>query len=121
MQPVIRTVGLEELGLDEFKLHGIRDLLRHETDKLADGLSVECGVTVHAKAYDKEGSRKKYSIHIRFTAPGTLLVSGKLHDWDLPVAIRAAYRNLQARLQASREQASSHSHQRRQRRVTSFV
>ena len=101
-KPVIRTVGLDELALNPAEHASVYGLIEQLTKKLCR--KKECGVTVHVKAYDHEGNRKKYSVHIKYTAPGTLLVSGKMHDWNLQTAIRAAYRTLDERLQALHEQ-----------------
>ncbi len=96
--PTVRYIGLAELDLEAVLKQRIDALVVRSARKLCRHVKQECGVTIHCKVYDAQGKNRKYSVHIRFTAPGLLLVSGNVSDWDMGKAVHVAFDGLETRL-----------------------
>ena len=53
---------------------------------------------VHIKTYQKEGAKKKYSVHIQVSYPGGILESCKSHDFELPRAVHKSFDDIRTQI-----------------------
>jgi len=89
-QQVLQFVGLNSLTIEE--QDAVSTIATKEYEKAQRALKNTLSMVVHIKCYEKEGGRKKYSLHIRAIAPTKIIESCKSHDWDL---IRALHKSFQ--------------------------
>lgn len=96
MEP-IQIIGVKEL--DEFELPLVNKLANEYYQKIQRELQNVTSVVIHIKSYEKEGKRKKYSIHVRVIAPTRIFESSKAQDWDLARTLHKAFRDIERELQ----------------------
>jgi endonuclease I len=87
----VRYVGLDSLdlmGQDE-----VKKIAEGEAGKISRLINEEISLSLHLKTYDKDGSAKKFSIHVRADGPG-IRYSAEDMDWKLHNAIRKVFENL---------------------------
>lgn len=96
MEP-IQIIGIKEL--DEFELPLVNKLANEYYQKIQRELQNVTSVVIHVKCYEKEGKRKKYSIHVRVIAPTRIFESSKAQDWDLARTLHKAFRDIERELQ----------------------
>lgn len=94
---VIQFVGVSELSADEQST--ISALSTEYFNKIKRELHNITNLTVHVKCYQKEGSRKKYSMHVKVSAPTQIFDSSKNDDWELPKALHMAFTSILHQIQ----------------------
>ncbi|HLC88819.1 MAG TPA: CBS domain-containing protein [Candidatus Nanoarchaeia archaeon] len=88
----IQFIGINELKLEPYQKYNLKKICSNEAFKLQRKLKTEFSLVVHVKAYDKQGTRQKYSVNLRVEHPGQLLNSSE-DDWDLETALRKTFNN----------------------------
>ncbi|MBI4016950.1 MAG: hypothetical protein HY363_04630 [Candidatus Aenigmarchaeota archaeon] len=88
----IQFVGLNELSAEEQQI--VKDITTPAFEKIQRDLKTLAKMVVHIKTYEHEGSRKKYSLHVRLNAHTRVFESCKSHDWDLSRALHKAMDDL---------------------------
>ena len=96
VQEVIRFVGVSSLPAEEQAT--IQTLTTENYEKIKRDLHNITNMTVHIKCYEKEGGRKKYSMHVRVTAPTCVFESCKADDWELPRALHKAFNDIRSQI-----------------------
>lgn len=94
---LIQFIGLNELTPDEQKI--IKTISQDSHDKIRRKLNNITNMSVHVKAYSKEGSKKKYSMHVKVAAPTHVFDSSNMEDWDLPTAMHMAIESILHQIQ----------------------
>lgn len=89
---VIQFVGVNELSPEEQTL--VSSLSTDHYNKIKRELHNITSLVVHVKTYEKEGHRKKFSLHVRCIAPTRIFESCKSHDWDLARALHKAFEDI---------------------------
>lgn len=89
----VQFVGLRKLNTSEQRtVSQLSTKYCEKLQRLADNVR---GLTVHVKTYEKEGARKKYSIHVRVKSPTRAIIeSCRGHDFDLRRALHKAFTDL---------------------------
>ena len=88
----IQFIGLKDVNLEPYQIANLKKICSNEAFKLQRKLKSEFSLVVHLKAYDKQGTRQKYSVNLRVEHPGQLLSSSE-DDWDLETALRKTFNN----------------------------
>ena len=86
----IRFVGLQSLGLDEYEKYAVQKIAANESFKLQRSIPSEFQLVLLFKAYNKFGTRRKYSVNLKVEYPGKLLTSSQ-DDWDVVTALRKTF------------------------------
>lgn len=92
MEP-IQIVGISELDSAEKNI--VNDLANLYYGKIQRALHNLTSMVVHVKVYEKGGSKRKFSIHIRAIAPTRIFQSTKASDWDLARTLHKAFKDLE--------------------------
>ena len=94
----IQFIGVNELAPEEQAI--VSRLSTEHYEKLQRVLKTIENMTVHIKCYDKEGSKRKFSLHVRVKAPMTTVIeSCKTHDFDLARALHKAFDDLHTQIE----------------------
>lgn len=93
---IIRYIDLKKL--DEIESSVLKSLVEEYAEKLDRKLPPSAILVVQIKKHDTEGSRNKYSFHVRVEAPD-LLFTAEEDDWDLKTAIHRVMKNMENRFQ----------------------
>ena len=56
-------------------------------------------MVVHIKEYKKEGTRHKYSIHVRVICPSQIFESTKASDWELERVLHKSFKDVEREIQ----------------------
>jgi len=96
-QEVIQFVGVNCLSAEEQEV--IQRLTTENYEKIKRDLRNITNMTVHVKCYEKEGNRKKYSMHVKVIAPTKEFNSSKADDWELPRALHKAFNDIRSQIQ----------------------
>ncbi|MBI4140387.1 hypothetical protein HY485_00975 [Candidatus Woesearchaeota archaeon] len=91
-QQVLQFVGLNSLTIEE--QDAVSTIATKEYEKAQRTLKNTLSMVVHIKCYEKEGGKKKYSLHIRAIAPTRIIESCKSHDWDLVRALHKSFQDI---------------------------
>lgn len=97
MKPITETDLLQFVGLNELEPMEQELVQRVSTEnfeKIKRMLKNITKVKVQIKVYDKEGKRKKYSIHIQASSATNELDVDKAQDYDLARAIHKGFEDL---------------------------
>lgn len=94
---VIQFVGVSDLSAEEQAT--IQSITTEQFEKIKRELHNLTNMTVHVKCYEKDGSRKKYSMHVKVMAPTHLFDSSNADDWELPRALRKAFDDILHQIQ----------------------
>ncbi len=95
---LIQFVGVSELAPEEQAL--VSKISTENYEKIQRMIKNVENMTVHIKCYDKEGQRKKYSLHVRVKAPTTAVIeSCKSHDFDLARALHKAFDDVHTQIE----------------------
>ena len=81
-------VGISELS--ELDQATIKELVEKGQKKIEQQLQHVVRLKVHLKQHNLAGTRKKYSVHLKVTAPTKTFVSTKAIDWELKTAFQKA-------------------------------
>lgn len=95
MEP-IQFIGVKEL--DNVQQTIVNKLSTEYYDKIQRELKNLTSIVVHVKAYEKEGKKSKFSIHLRAIAPTKIFESTKAADWDLARALHKAFKDLERQI-----------------------
>lgn len=93
VKEVIQFIGLKDLEPEEqANVSRLATQYYEKIDRFANNLQ---GMTVHIKTYEKEGTKKKFSIHIRLKVPSKATIEcDKTHDFDLVRALHKAFNDI---------------------------
>lgn len=95
---LIQFIGVSELAPEEQFL--VSKLSTEHFEKLQRMLKRIEQMVVHIKQYEKEGQRKKFSLHVRVKAPTQAVIeSCKSHDFDLARALHKAFDDVRAQIE----------------------
>ncbi len=96
-QEVLQFVGLKKLTPDEQAIvHKLSTAYFEKVKRAAKNLT---NIKVHLKCYQKEGGKKKYSVHVHVFLPSSAMIeSCKSHDYELQKTIHAAFQDVQEQL-----------------------
>ena len=92
VQEVIQFIGVSELSADEQAT--VQTITTEYFEKIKRDLQNITNMTVHIKCYQKTGSRKKYSMHVKVAAPTQIFDSSHADDWELPRALHKAFTDI---------------------------
>ena len=93
----IKFVGLHDVDMTEHEEESLLKIAESECFKLQRKFNQDFKVVINLKAYNKGGKQKKFSVHMKFEAPGKMLVSEEV-DWDLETALHRAFNNAKSNL-----------------------
>ena len=94
---VINFIGMRSLEPEEQYL--VSKLSTDNYQKFKRVIKNVTNMTVHVKCYEKTGGKKKYSLHVRVSAPMKKVVeSCKAHDFDLARALHKAFADIKTQL-----------------------
>lgn len=96
-EEVIQFIGIHDLETEEQV--EVNKLATEYYEKIKRQLKNILGLKVHVKLYEKDGSRKKYSIHIQTRAPTFTFESSKVADFELSRALHKAFQDVQHQIQ----------------------
>ncbi|MEM4282119.1 MAG: hypothetical protein QXU88_00500 [Candidatus Woesearchaeota archaeon] len=96
VKEVLQFVGIRELEPEEQEV--LHRLSTEYYEKIKRDLPNLIGVTVHVKCYEKEGRRKKYSLHVRVGAPTKVIESCNADDWEFSRAIHKAFKDVRQQI-----------------------
>ena len=96
-QEILQFVGLKALTAEEQDI--VNRLSTPYFEKIKRAARNLTNIKVHIKCYEKEGDKKKYSIHVHVKIPTHAIIeSCKSHDYELQKSIHAAFQDVQAQL-----------------------
>jgi|TARA_Y100000310_G_scaffold344951_1_gene460723 hypothetical protein len=98
MEP-LQIIGIK--GLDEMEIEAVNRVSNRYYGKIQRQIKKINSLAVHIKSYEKEGSQKKYSIHVKLIAPARIFVSTKAFDWDLERTLHKSFRDIIRQLKHS--------------------
>lgn len=91
MEP-LQIIGIR--NLDEMEIEAVNRVANRYYVKIQRQIKKVNSLVVHIKAYEKEGSQRKYSIHVKLLAPTRIFVSTKAFDWDLEKTLHKSFRDV---------------------------
>ncbi len=94
---VIQFVGVSDLPAEEQEV--VQRLTTEHYEKIKRKLHNLTNMTVHVKCYQKEGNRKKYSMHVKVVAPTQIFDSSNADDWELPRALHKAFTDIKHQIE----------------------
>ena len=94
---VIQYVGVSDLSADEQTT--VNTLSTEYYGKIKRELKDLANMTVHVKCYQKEGNRKKYSMHVKAWSPTHNFDSSNNDDWELAAALHMAFNSILHQIQ----------------------
>lgn len=95
----IRFVGLNNLKLLPHQKYSLRKIAANEAFKLQRQIRKDFQLTMHLKAYEKEGGRQKFSVNLRIEFPGQMIASSQ-EDWTLETAVRKTFNNAKNKVES---------------------
>lgn len=93
----IQIIGIKEL--DEMELEAVNRIASKGYDKIKRELKNEVLITVHIKSHDKQGTQRKYSVHVKVMAPTRIFTSTKAVDWNLETALHKSFEDVAKMIQ----------------------
>jgi len=93
----INYVDLDDAGIDTFQKKQLENAVEKHLGKLEHFVKNEFTVTLHTKAYNQTGERRKFSVHLKLNFPGSTMTAEK-DDWDFLVAVKHAFAALEQQL-----------------------
>ncbi|MBW2969741.1 hypothetical protein KY319_01330 [Candidatus Woesearchaeota archaeon] len=94
---VIKFVGVSQLPAEEQAT--VQTLTTEYYEKIKRKLHNIVNMTVHVKCYQKEGDRRKYSMHVKVAAPTQIFDSSNADDWELPRALHKSFTDILHQIQ----------------------
>ncbi len=108
-EEVIQFAGLDQLNDSEKEV--VNRLCSEYHEKVRRSLNNLTSLVVHFKCYEKEGKRKKFSLHLRCIAPGRVYESDKkAHGWVLEQVLHGAFDALLRQISRSLDKGTSAIH-----------
>lgn len=105
-EEIIQFVGVHDLDTEE-QLE-VNKLATEYYEKLKRQIKNILGLKVHIKTYEKEGARKKYTIHLQTRSPTFSFESTKAADFELARALHKAFQDLQHQIQHQKHSDDQH-------------
>ena len=94
---ILQFVGLKSLTPEEQNI--VNRLSTPYFEKIKRAARNLTNIKVHVKCYNKEGSKKKFSVHIHVKLPTRAIIeSCKSHDFELQRCIHKAFQDVQVQL-----------------------
>ncbi|MEK6949092.1 MAG: hypothetical protein AABX34_02645 [Nanoarchaeota archaeon] len=93
----IQIIGIKEL--DEMELEAVNRIADKGYDKIKRELKNEVSITVHVKSHNKQGSQRKYSVHVKVMAPTRIFTSTHAVDWNLETALHKSFEEVAKMIQ----------------------
>lgn len=94
---IINFIGMRDLEPEEQYL--VNRLSTGNYQKIKRVLKNITNMTVHIKCYEKTGGKKKFSLHVRVSAPTTKVIeSCRSHDFDLARALHKAFDDVRTQI-----------------------
>ena len=93
----IHITGIKELNPEELPI--ANKLVDEYYEKISRSLHNITSLQVHFKCYNKEGEKRKFSIHAKAVAPTQIFVSTKAQDWDLARTMHKCFKDLERAIQ----------------------
>lgn len=93
----IRYIGIKQLKEEEKTR--INELSSEYYPKIKRLVRNITSLIIHVKEYEKEGTKIKYSLHVRLIMPGKTIESCKSHDWNLAKALHKSFNGLITEIQ----------------------
>lgn len=93
----IQFVGVSELSAEEQST--VNSITTEYFEKIKRELHNLTNMTVHVKSYQKEGAKKKYSLHVKIAAPTKIFDSNKQDDWELAKALHMSFNSILHQIQ----------------------
>ena len=97
MEPTIQIIGIKDL--DEMEIESVNRISNKYYSKIQRDINNIKTLVVHIKAYKKQGTRRKYAIHIKIIAPTRMFVSTKAMDWNLETSLHKSFESLEKTIQ----------------------
>ncbi len=94
---VIQFIGVSDLPAEEQAV--VNTLTTEGYEKIKRKLHNIVNMSVHVKCYQKEGNKKKYSLHVKVAAPTQVFDSSNADDWELPRAVHKAFNDIMNQIQ----------------------
>jgi len=95
---LIQFIGVNDLNSEQQAL--VSKLSTESFEKFTRLLKNIEQMVVHIKSYEKEGQKKKYSLHVRLKAPTMAVIeSCKSHDFDLARALHKAFDDIRVQIE----------------------
>ena len=104
---LIQIVGLEQLEKSE--KDDIKRLVNEHFTKIQRHLKNIEGIVLNIKEYNKEGKRKKFSLHLRAIAPIHIFEADAV-DWDLRRTVHKVFEKLENELEHHFHGSDQHKH-----------
>ena len=98
MEP-IQIIGIKDL--DDMEIDIVNRLANRHFGKIQRQIKKTSSLAIHVKSYNKEGTQRKYSVHVKLIAPTRIFVSTKAIDWNLEKALHMSFVDLIKQLQHS--------------------
>lgn len=95
MEP-IQIAGIDELKPEE--IPEVNKLVNEYHEKIQRELSNITSLQVHIKCYQKDGEKRKFSIHAKAVAPTQIFASTKAQDWDLKRTLHKCFKDLERQI-----------------------
>ncbi|MBW2973455.1 hypothetical protein KY346_03625 [Candidatus Woesearchaeota archaeon] len=93
---IIQFIGVKDL--EPMEQETVQRLTTENYEKIKRDLKNMTDMKVHVKTYKKEGTKKKYSIHILVSFPGKAIESCRAHDFELPRALHKAFNDIKEQI-----------------------
>lgn len=93
----IKFVGLSEIKTKPYQKENIKKISEDEALKIQKELNNDFMLVVHLKAYNKGGTRTKYSVHVKVEYPGKLITCSE-DDYDVETALKQTFANVKNKL-----------------------
>jgi len=90
---IIQFTGLNDLT--ESDQSRVRDLSSEHYSKIKRALKNITSLAVHIKMHKKEGSKHKFSVHVKAIAPTVMFTSTKAVDWDIARVMHKAFNDIE--------------------------
>ncbi len=91
-QDQIKFIGLDEVT--EQEKEALNQLSTEYFPKIKRATHNATTMEIHVKAHEKEGNRRKWSIHAKALSPGHTFISNKAIDWDFKRAVHKAFNDI---------------------------
>ena len=95
----IQIIGIKDL--DDMEIDAVNRHANRYYGKIQREIKNVTSLVVHVKSYEKQGTQRKYSIHVRVIAPTRIFVSTKASDWNLEKALHMSFRDVIRQIQHS--------------------
>ncbi len=105
MEP-IQIIGIKDL--DHMEVEAVNRIINRHYGKIQREIKNIVSVVVLIKSYEKEGRQRKYSIHVKVTAPAKIFTSTKGIDWNLEKALHKSFEEVEKMIQHSLHTDNQH-------------